>query len=58
MSADFHFWLALLRTLLPHVQQLQEQQAAGRGAAASAAIGEQLAQAARYGMLLLLSQLW
>jgi hypothetical protein len=47
VSADFHFWLALLRTLLPHVQQLQEQQAAGGSAAASATIGEQLAQAAR-----------
>lgn len=26
VSADFHFWLALLRTLLPHVQRLQSQE--------------------------------
>lgn len=27
VSADFHFWVALLRALLPRVQQLQGQQA-------------------------------
>lgn len=40
VSADFHFWLALLRTLLPHVQQLQgEQGSAGAAQQLGEAVG-------------------
>lgn len=36
VSGDFHFWLALLRTLMPHVQQLAEEQAAASSQLADA----------------------